>query len=375
MMMVMAEQAGTRSRLIRPTLSGLRIPEHMDIRRKMPLPEARRDEKYVSAFDSRTLIYDAVESADRISLFCPRLLNLWPLLRDGLRLDGAPVRVRRHRYLRFERLDLPKHKRGDLSVDIAGAIMPFDVNRAQSELFAGLNTLIAMVKDTPSQWIVDWANYHASAHDTQGLVLTDNGSDPAKVAQMVARLESETALQRIAVVSAPFPYGGTAGGRFIAPAKYLQVAMLNLLQARFLTQARGILSVDVDEFVQPLSKATIYDLAQASRLGCVSFAGAWAFAENTHGPQAQRDHTHTDPDQPSKNPKWCLRPGSVADRFPLAVHRPAGPLFQLTQTKKAAYWHFRATNTGWKKARFKTGKRGVIDQDLSSAVEAHLSDA
>ena len=363
-------------RLIAPELSGLRLPENYPFRREMPLPVAQRTENYVAKFDAHTLVYDAVEDARRISLFCPRLLNLWPLLRDGLRLNGAPVRLRRRRYLRFERLDLPKGARGVLTVEIDGMQLPLPVHPVATELFAGLDTMITMVKDTPAQWIVDWVNYHASAHGAQGLVLLDNGSNPDLMQETVLRLEAETPLTRIAVVSVPFPYGDRAGGRFVAPAKYLQVAMLNLMRARFLGQASGILSVDVDEFVQPMPSSgphrTIFDTARAHYTGCVSFLGKWAFAQEASDPQPQRAHSHTDPDRLCRNPKWCLVPGRLADRFVLAVHRPAGPLFAFTRTSVAHYWHFQATTTGWKAPRFEMGTVGNLDGDLAQALKDHL---
>ena len=366
----------TLPRLILPELSGLRLSESSPHRRDMPLPAEQRDEKYVANFDLRTLVYDAVEGPKRISLFCPRLFNLWPLLRDGLRLNGAPVRVRRRRFLRFERLDLPKNARGELTVDVDGTQMALPVHDASPDLFAGLDVMIAMVKDTPSQWVVDWVNYHAAAHGAQGLILLDNGSDAGLVQETAARLCEETSLARVAIVSAPFPYGGMSKGRFVAPAKYLQVAMLNAMRARFLGQASGLLSVDVDEFVQPLPTdgphRTIFDLARAQPFGCMTFVGRWAFAHGAVGPQPQRAHHYTNPDYLCANPKWCMVPGGWADRFPLAVHRPAGPLFGLTRSNLVKYWHFRATTTGWKSARFETGHSGTPDEALVAALKRYL---
>ena len=363
-------------RLTQPELGSLRLPKKSRFRREMPLPSARRDEKYIANFDTRTLVYDAVEGTQRISLYCPRLLNLWPLLRDGLRLNGAPVRLRRHRFSRFERLDLPKGARGVLSVDIEGTQLPLPLHPAATDLFADLDTMITMVKDTPAQWIVDWVNYHTSAHGVQGLVLLDNGSDADLMRETVAALAAETSLIRIVVVSAPFPYGGKAGGRLVAPAKFLQVGMLNLMRARFLAKASGILSVDVDEFVQPLapegSYRTIFDLARARYIGCVTFMGSLAFVKDATGPQPQRAHSYTDPQNPCAIPKWCMVPGGLADRFVLAVHRPAGPLYALTRAKEVAYWHFRATTTGWKAPRFEIGTTGSPDMQLANALRSHL---
>ena len=354
-----------------PSLSGLLLPEGSTARREMPLPADKRDDRYVANFDHRTLVYDALRTPERISLFCPRLLNLWPLLRDGLRLDGQPVKLRRHKSLRFERLDLPRGAQGELSVTIEGQVLPLVQHDAEPEMFAGCNVLIAMVKNTPADWIIDWVNYHMSAHGADGLVLIDNGSETQFRDDLQSRLLPETGLTAAAVVSSPFPYGGNAGGRFVTPAKFLQVAMLNLMRARFLGQARAILSVDVDEFVQPLAQSTVFDLAQNSRMGCLSFTGIWAFAPEATGPTSQREHTHTDPSNACKNPKWCIVPGRPADRFTLAVHRPAGPLFPFTHTDDIKYWHFRATTTGWKSKRYQTGGSGKSDDVLQDTLSTH----
>ncbi|WP_375253745.1 hypothetical protein [Yoonia sp.] len=355
-----------------PSLSGLRLPEEATARREMPLSTDKRSETYVANFDHHTLVYDALRTPERISLFCPRLLNLWPLLRDGLRLDGRPVKLRRHKSLRFERLDLPRGASGDLTVTIEGQMLPLVQHDAEPERFAGRNVLIAMVKDTPADWIIDWVNYHMSAHGADGLVLLDNGSERHFRDDLQNRLLPETGLAAVALVSSPFPYGANAGGRFLTPAKFLQVAMLNLMRARFLGKARAILSVDVDEFVQPIAQTNVFDLARQSRLGCVSFTGVWAFAPEATGPTLQAEHTHTDPDSICKNPKWCLVPGRIADRFALAVHRPAGPLFPLTHNEEIKYWHFRATTTGWKSMRYQTGGSGQADDVLRETLSAHF---
>ncbi|MFT7146638.1 MAG: hypothetical protein ACJASZ_001516 [Yoonia sp.] len=88
---------------------------------------------------------------------------------------------------------------------------------------------------------------------------------------------------------------------------------------------------------------------------CEAFVERWAFGLDANGPQPQRDHRYTDPDYLCENPKWCMVPGGWADRFALAVHRPAGPIFGFTRRNLVQYWHFRATTTGWKTARFETG--------------------
>ena len=48
------------------------------------------------------------DGRDAVLFTAPRFLNLWPLFRDGLRVDGArPRRLRRRTYPKFELVTAP----------------------------------------------------------------------------------------------------------------------------------------------------------------------------------------------------------------------------------------------------------------------------
>ncbi|WP_084862263.1 hypothetical protein [Salibaculum halophilum] len=87
-------------------LSLVRLPEGGPVRH-YTRPHARQTESYRTAYDQRTLIYEAWVADGRLNLICPRLLNLWPVLRQGLEAGGVPLRLRRRRFLRYEWLSTP----------------------------------------------------------------------------------------------------------------------------------------------------------------------------------------------------------------------------------------------------------------------------
>mgnify|MGYP000193769888 CR=1 FL=1 len=349
-------------------MSSVTLPEDCTTRRSMPAPIHKRTDDYVRKFDFRTLIYDAFRRGDEIVMVCPRLLNLWPVLRDGLRLNGQRPNIKRHRRLRFEILRLSVKALPNtpvaLTVSVEGRTIPVSVGPDLSHLFKAKRCLLAMVKDTPTDWITDWVRWHATLHGTNALLLFDNGTTRFDMAETPARLRAMPDLEQVVVVSAPFPYGGNAGGRFFAPAKYLQAAMLNLAKERFLATASSVLSVDVDELVQPIPGTTIHELTEKSRLGLVWMRGQWVYAETTSGPVPHSSHGLSVPDDPERiATKWCAVPSRALGRRSWDIHRPGGILGRLA-LGECRYWHFRSTTTGWKRAVNCVPKGAIPDQQL-----------
>nr|WP_321508806.1 hypothetical protein [uncultured Celeribacter sp.] len=356
------------STCIFPELSSVRIPEGCALRRDYPLPEPRRNDAYIRAFDSRTLIYDALSLSERrVRLICPRLLNLRSALREGLQVDGVAARIHRHhRSLRFEVIDLECSPQSELSVALPDVRLSVPVHE-KTDIFVHQNVAMTMIKNTPCDWIVDWARYHVSAHGLQGLLLFDNGSENCDLPHLADRLSREAGLSSIALVSAPLPYGGNAGGRFVAPAKYLQVSLMQIARWRFFARSRAVLSVDIDEMVTPITGSTVFDAAMEARFGLGLLQGTWVYPPQAKLGQLQKHHTLWRPKEETPCPsKWCLARGGLADRFAWAVHRPGGPLHSFAQTI-GQFWHCYATTTGWKRSR----PNGVADTEIhTDAIEA-----
>ncbi len=357
-------------------LSSLRLPEHFGLRRDMPAPPERRKKGYAETFDALTLVYDCFydDAARQVVLVCPRLLNLWPLLRDGLSINGESVgaRLRRTKMLRVEILRIASPDRPDtVTLSVAGESLTLPVGSTELECFQDRNVLMAISKNNPIEWIEDWVRYHVSAHRADALLLIDNGSTAYTVEELLSRLSALSGLQTVRILPAPFPYGGPSGGRFHPPAKFLQTSMFNVAQLRFLHFARAVLSVDIDELVSPAA-GSIFDAAVRSAFGMVSFFGHWVYPPRAGTARPQRAHAMRRGRKMIANPKWCVVPNSLAGRFSWAIHRPGGVFYPLTIRRRFRYWHCYATSTSWKSNRTRRIRDLSPCPELTSALCDHL---
>ena len=353
------------------SLSGVRLPSGGRIAREMPLAPEKRSERYIQSFDAHTLIYDCFANGDTLTLICPRLLNLWPLVRDGLRVDGKRPRIRRKKFLRYEELRVKGTLASSVSVEIDKDTLPVPINAIETPRFARRNVLVTQCKNTPIDWITDWAKYHAATHSVDAVLLFDNGSTTVSPVDIQTALRSVKGIKTAYVISTPFPYGDNAGGRFVTPTKFLQTAVLNLGRLRFFGNAAGVLSLDVDEMLPPMNGGTIFDLATKSPLGIVSFTGEWLFTEQD-GPQPQKHHNLRVPGRNCKNPKWCAVPNKGAAKFSWAVHRPGGILAPFTKTDALKYWHCFSTSTSWKQNRSGRPSGAEIAKTAVDAFDTYL---
>lgn len=352
------------------TLPGIVLPETGPLRRHVRPPE-RRTDLYLERYDRRTLIYDAVRlPRGGVCLTTPRLLNLWPLLRDGLRRSG--VAVRRRTFLRCEQITLRGLTDG-LGLEIDGSFHPLPLRHSGTPLFAGMRVLMAVNRDNDLDWITDWARFHAVRHGADGVLLFDNGSTTYTPEDVAARLEDVPGISRAVVLSAPFRYGpADRGERFDVPPRFFQTAMLNLARRDFVAQARAVLSVDIDELVAGPENESVFAAAERHLLGMVTIPGIWSFPPpGTDGPVPQRAHLwQAEPPQPCHQ-KWCIVPGGPMGRIGWNVHNTGGPLQPLfTISKDFRLLHCRATSTGWKPGRFAPPAAIQRDDRIAALLES-----
>lgn len=347
-------------------LSSARVPAELGIQRTMTAPPDRRTEAWVAAWDPDTLVYDTCYDPRRreIIMVAPRLLNLWPVFRRALRLDGHRIgrSLRRRVFSRFEILRLSAPPAARLGLDFGdGLLHDLPIGREEHTRFAGRNVLLTKSKDNEIDWIVDWVQYHAHHHGADAVVLFDNGSTRYRPEAIQAALQALPGRRQIAVISAPFPFGRPGAGRFAVPAQFFQSAVMNIARLRLLGQARAVASLDVDEMVCPPAGETVFDAAAKSRFGAISFRGTWVETRDGRGPAPQRDHLCHRPATPPANIKWCVRPDSRMGRRRWGVHRFAEPWFSFTERRDFSYWHCRATSTSWKQDRTQTDPSGMMD--------------
>ncbi len=340
------------------TLAGCRLPADAPVLRDHVRPEAARDAEYHDRYDRRTLIYDAVRepASARVILTAPPFLNLWPLFRAGLRIDGQPVRrLTRQRHEKTEQIILPLPAGSRLSLSIGGTETAIVPRPSEAAAFAGLNCLATVSKDEPFDWIADWFAYHRSAHGAEAAVIVDNGSTAYAAADLARHLAGLPGMKAALVYDAPFPYGPT-GGRVKGERNplFFQTAMLDLMRRDALRDARAVLGIDIDELVWSQTGASVFDAAARFRHGMVKIHGEWVYpAPDDPLPAPQRRHVWRAVPPRKTAQKWCAVPAGLLSRFGWSPHHVGGDLVRLFPRAEAfRLLHCRGTSRGWKTGRF-----------------------
>jgi hypothetical protein len=313
---------------------------------------ARRTPDYLAKYDRQTLVYHMQHdpARNRLTLVAPRLLNLWPLLRDGLRIEGRPARgLRRRVFPKCEILTLSAPK-GTVSVALPDGRTLSAIPRMHDPApFRGTNAIVTMSRDNPLDWIADWLRFHVQAQGADAVLFMDNGSETYAVGDLARVIGTVPGLRHATVLSVRYPYGPVLGGRDIRiKPNFLQSAMLNMARIGPLAQARAVLNADVDELVQSPRGASVFTAAHNAWHGTVNIGGEFVFpAPGTVGPAPQRAHVwRAEPPRISTH-KWAARPDGILSRMGWFVHQVGGEPFRLVrESRDFRLVHCTSTNVG-----------------------------
>ncbi len=353
------------------TLHGLLMPEHLPIRRESLIPEKYLGERLHLLHEDRLVVYDAVRSADGTGLIltCPPLNNLWPALRDGLRVEGKrPRRTRRHRIFQggtqqseLIRLRAPEGTR--ITLRLGGRELVLPVRDSETAAFHGRRLLMTVSRNNDLDWIAAWARFHVRAHGADAIVLYDNASDRYDPDEIVKSLSGIEGLDVVRVVGAPYKYGCDVDlpNRRIY-AFPLQNAIFNLTRLDMGAKVQAVLNCDVDELVIPTAGQNVFDEARSALRGGIAIGGSWVYpATPDSAPCAQHHHIWRATPDKTCPPKWCARPAGIFCRLDgwNGPHAFGGKWMKWTVGlgKKSPHpgfkmAHCRGTTTGWKTERF-----------------------
>ncbi len=346
-------------------MRGLVVPEHLPFRRDSFVPERHRNERFHALHDSRTLAYDAVRMASgkEVLITSPRLLNFWPLLRDGLRVDGKPARgMKRQMMGQCEQVRLPAPEGADLGIRLDGWEEELPVRASETEAFRGRRVVTTISRDNDLEWIATWARYHARAHGADAVVLYDNSSGNYGLDEVEDALASIPEIAVSRVVGTPYLFGGAMvvdGDRYWLIA--LHNSILNITRRDMGAAAYAVLNCDIDELVISKSGRSVFDAARTALRRAVTIRGSYVFPDTPDlVPLPQYEHTlRSNPNRPCPQ-KWCARPAGFfcrvdgwgnlhefgGDWMRRLVGRPhkTHPDFELA--------HCVRTSTGWYPGRF-----------------------
>ncbi len=346
------------------TLRGVVIPEHLPFRRDSPVPERYRDDYFHTQHDSHTLAYDAVRLSNGtdVLITCPELENFWPLLRDGLRVNGVPARgLKRQLVGQCEHVRLRAPNGSALSVRLDDWEAELPVRASESDAFRGRKVIATLSRNNDLEWISAWARYHARAHGADAVVLYDNNSDSYGLNEVADALDSVKELSVVRVIGTPYLFGDgvNAGGKayWMYP---LQNSILNITRLDMGAASEAVLNCDIDELVISKTGSSVFDAARSALRRGVKIRGSYVFPDIPDPiPMPQYEHIRrADPNRACQN-KWCARPAGLFSRVDgwTNYHEYGGDWMRRLIGRPRPHPDFELahcvrTSTGWYPERF-----------------------
>ena len=260
------------------------------LRREPPRPVDDRQPGYESLFDYDTLFYDVFRGSEGKTIVClgPPLLNCEPVMANAVfradEIDSPlesiyiPPRLDRQPSCRFV-LSVPQSvEANSISIEAAGRTVTVPVQPSAYDRFRDQRVVMTMIKDTPLQWIRDWAQFNVRIHGAQSIIIYDNGSSAYRVDDIRACLDEIGELLSHLVLSWDFPYGPGVGPRNKQDSYYCQPGALDHVRRRYLAFARAVLNCDIDELVVgPLGQSVFEEAERSGRPG-LRIHGRWVEA-------------------------------------------------------------------------------------------------
>ncbi len=331
------------------------------VRRHHPRPKSLRHADFEEKFDFLTVFYDCfwLDTGRRLALLGPPMLNLDADLELTFRSypDGKKCN--------FERV--PGFHVDSIYVDVPDGTNALHVCSRFVEaylvpqpnfhdLFRNRRVITTLSKDNELLWIKDWATYYNRAHGCDGVLIYDNDSAKYSVQDVYKALSSLNDLQ-VVVLKWPFRYG-LFDGR--VPVSYdiwdwhpCQNGMLEHSRRRFLSAARSVLNVDVDELVVTADGESVFTMVEKSDTGHIRLDGLWVENHPAHvssakvAPPRHSDFYHVRAGRRHGcEEKWAVVPGRTPDTAQWAVHDIFG-MPPSEHYRRAQLRHFKALNTDW----------------------------
>lgn len=350
-------------------LSTHRLAPATGILREPPRPPELRNADYSGSFDWDTVFYDVYRSGRHVVFQGPPFLNLLDHLKSAVpfkRAFGFPRFCARH-YGQCKRGEIWLRSDADhFTIDSALGHFAITVQPDMADRFARRRVVTTISKNNDLRWLADWVRFYVRIHGADGILLYDNGSTAYSLSELQATLDEAGEGMPALAVSWPFPFGpqggfvgGMNGKQAPWDSDFCQIGSLQHARFRFLSRARSVLNVDIDEMVLGENGGSIFAATEASPASFIKFPGRWITTYAPAGADRETcrhaDFTHHEKGGPlSCPPKWCVVPGrgdKRADSW--SIHN----LFGARGNKSVSDdWHFRhkrGITTSWKEKRWR----------------------
>ena len=355
------------------TVPGAPIDPAAGLRRQPTRDPSRRELGFDEKFDDTTLFFDVVAepATGRVRIIAPPLFNLAEAMRDSWFADtrGVPLPYSIANLDRQTQI-LVDGWNGEEGLTLQGAIGDYalDVSASQASLFAGQRTVLTLSRNNDLVWIRDWLHYYRAVHGATAFLFYDNGSTAYSAERLLEVLESVSGVEVGVVVRWPFKHGPTGAGlRKNWDSNFSQLGAIEHARWRFLSQARSVLSCDIDELVVSAKDCSIFDAVEQSRSGVIRFYGDWVIGiegetrkPSPAAPMRYRDFRCVTKDivgvklglNPLRRnrcqPKWALVPGRAPAAARWHAHTIEGWWAARVASGEFRFRHFREISNSWK---------------------------
>jgi hypothetical protein len=382
----------SRPRISTIRVNGIRLPEGAP-RRVPDRPHHARQPDFDERFDFDTLFYDALWGPDRrsVRLIGPSLLNLELPVSQSTFVAQPSAAACAVRITQLDRaceimLSVPA---GTETIEMRGPLGDIVIQPSQPRFatFAGQRVIFTLSKNNHLQWITDWVRYYRDVHGAEGVLIYDNASTAYSATELATALGEVRGLKTVVVVEWPFRHGPPGFGEHgYWDSNFSQLGTFAHARWNLLHDASSVLNCDIDELVVARGRRGVFELAERSLFGVVSFTGNWMFGieGQTARPSADRVLRFTDYKHKLRGrwtlkrlipvradrcrSKWAAVPARTPSAAQWHIHAINGWLASRVRSLQLSFRHFREINFNWKYDRLQRqpfdGKRHVLDREF-----------
>jgi hypothetical protein len=204
---------------------------------------------------------------------------------------------------------------------------------------------VALTRNNPSAWVVDWINFHHRRHGFDAFLLFDNASSDPAASALAQDIKTYCPSILCLLVEAPFPFGPTSRRTIGGPrdSNFLQAALYEVALQRVFRDAAVLANFDIDELLIEQTPNAFEAL-----IGDPSFESNLLPRFNVFGdpPTNSRLKRHRDDDRISFKhavlPKWVANPAALREDDQLHVHAVVGHGKRPVERESLYLAHFSA---------------------------------
>jgi Glycosyl transferase family 2 len=365
-----------------PELSSWVLPEGSPVVRVPLRPVEFRQPSYLEEFDAHTLFYDVFQSPTgrQIVLLGPSGHgNLGPIL---AKLNYAPVGSAEDLLGKVLLKDrnmqvwLECHEQID-RLTVGNTLFgkkELKVQPNHSSRFADRRVLLTKSKNNDLEWISDWVKFYRKAHGITGVLFYDNASTAYSIGAIENAIRSAASDIEVEVVSWPFKFGPDGGPAHLWDSDYCEYGILEHARHRYLSKARSVLHVDIDEFVISPKGESVFAFTERGERGYTMLTGRWIanIPELPSGQKPRHWHYQFSDTEASLCPhKWCVVPSRCERWQQWKTHEIAGFGFTPVPSEKFMFRHFRAISANRERRRPEAynAERHQIDSALVTNIQ------